>query len=166
MGHSQTEGIYPCGGCVSYRNKQGKTIVFPNRPGAALPFGVIPKPPCPTNHSKTQFKLKKGEILLKQNQVNFTVTAAEKKRIEKLAEACGLSQGEYLRQRALGFSPRAFPPGDGYWRLHSDLLWLMNHAPSPEYAARYEAAYQMLRETCFLPGKQTPVEIRAELAGG
>ncbi len=103
---------------------------------------------------------------MKQNQVNFTVTAAEKKQIEKLAEACGLSQGEYLRQRALGYSPRAFPPGDGYWRIHSDLLWLMNHAPSPEYAARYEAAYQMLRETCFLPGKQTPVEIRAELTGG
>ena len=70
---------------------------------------------------------------MKQNQVNFTVTAAEKKQIEKLAEACGLSQGEYLRQRALGFEPKAFPPGDGYWRLHSDLLWLMNHAPSPEY---------------------------------
>ena len=103
---------------------------------------------------------------MKQNQVNFTVTAAEKKQIEKLAEACGLSQGEYLRQRALGFSPRAFPPGDGYWRLHSDLLVLMNHAPSPEYAARYEAAYRTLRETYFLSGKQTPEEIRAELAGG
>ena len=75
---------------------------------------------------------------MKQNQVNFTVTAAEKKQIEKLAEACGLSQGEYLRQRALGFEPRAFPPGEGYWRLHSDLLWLMNHALSPEYEARYE----------------------------
>ena len=35
---------------------------------------------------------------MKQNQVNFTVTAEEKKQIEKLAEACGLSQGEYLRQ--------------------------------------------------------------------
>jgi hypothetical protein len=103
---------------------------------------------------------------LKKNQVNFTVTAAEKKQIEKLAEACGLSQGEYLRQRALGYSPRAFPPGDGYWRLHSDLLWLMNHAPSPEYAVHYEAAYRTLRENYFLAGKQSPEEIRAELAGG
>jgi hypothetical protein len=103
---------------------------------------------------------------LKQNQVNFTVTAAEKKQIEKLAEACGLSQGEYLRQRALGFEPKAFPPGDGYWRLHSDLLWLMNHAPSPEYEARYAAAFQKLRECYFLAGKQSPEEIRVELAGG
>ena len=103
---------------------------------------------------------------MKQNQVNFTVTAAEKKQIEKLAEACGLSQREYLRQRALGFEPKAFPPGDGYWRLHSDLLWLMNHASSPEYEARYAAAFQKLRETYFLPEKQTPEEIRAELAGG
>ena len=103
---------------------------------------------------------------MKQNQVNFTVTAAEKKQIEKLAEACGLSQGEYLRQRALGFEPKAFPPGDGYWRLHSDLLWLMNHAPSPEYNARYAAAFQRLRETYFLPEMQTAEEIRAELAGG
>lgn len=103
---------------------------------------------------------------MKQNQVNFTVTAAEKKQIEKLAEACGLSQGEYLRQRALGYSPRAFPPGDGYWRLHSDLLWLMNHASSPEYEARYADTFQKLREAYFLPEKRTPEEIRAELAGG
>ena len=101
---------------------------------------------------------------MKQIQINFTVTPAEKKQIEKLAEDCGLSQGAYLRQRALGFSPRAFPPGDGYWRLHSDLLWLMNHSASPEYEARFEAAYQKLRESYFLPEKQTAEQIRAELS--
>jgi hypothetical protein len=147
-------------------NKQGKTIVFPNRPGKPpVPLGCSPSPlarPTISNANHNQ----KGEIILKQNQVNFTVTAAEKKQIEKLAEACGLSQGEYLRQRALGFEPKAFPPGEGYWRIHSDLLWLMNHAPSPEYNARYAAAFQRLRETYFLPEKQTPEEIRAELAGG
>ena len=101
---------------------------------------------------------------MKKIQVNFTVTPAEKRKLERLAEACGLSQGEYLRQRALGFAPRAFPPGDGFWRLHSDLLWLMNHAPSPEYEARYKAAFKKLRETYFLPEQQTETEIRAELS--
>ena len=42
----------------------------------------------------------------------------------------------------------------------------MNHAPSPEYAVHYEAAYRTLRENYFLAGKQSLEEIRAELAGG
>lgn len=101
---------------------------------------------------------------MKKIQVNFTVTPAEKRKLERLAEACGLSQGEYLRQRALGFAPRAFPPGDGFWRLHSDLLRLMNHPASPELAAMAEAVFRKLRETYFLPEQQTEAEIRAELS--
>ena len=39
------------------------------------------------------------------------VTKKEKERINSIAERCGLSTTEYIRQRALGFEPRSVPPG-------------------------------------------------------
>ena len=39
------------------------------------------------------------------------VTQKEKDRINSIAEKCGLSTTEYIRQRVLGFEPRAVPPG-------------------------------------------------------
>ena len=36
----------------------------------------------------------------------FRVTEKQKQKIERLARACGLSQSEYLRQRALGGEPK------------------------------------------------------------
>ena len=39
------------------------------------------------------------------------VTKKEKERINSIAEKCGLSTTEYIRQRALGFEPRSGPPG-------------------------------------------------------
>ena len=38
------------------------------------------------------------------------VTQKEKERINSIAESCGLSTTEYIRQRALGFEPRSVPP--------------------------------------------------------
>ena len=68
---------------------------------------------------------------MKQDQVNFTVTAAEKKQIEKLAEACGLSHGEYLRQRALGGEPKAVLP-DAFFLCCSLSLLAFAGNPQPE----------------------------------
>ena len=38
------------------------------------------------------------------------VTQKEKDRISDIAERCGLSTTEYLRQRALGYEPKSVPP--------------------------------------------------------
>ena len=38
------------------------------------------------------------------------VTQKEKERINSIAERCGLSTTEYIRQRALGFEPRSVSP--------------------------------------------------------
>ena len=38
------------------------------------------------------------------------VTEKEKSRIKQKADKCGLSQSEYLRKRALGYSPKALLP--------------------------------------------------------
>ena len=85
---------------------------------------------------------------MKSTQINFTVSAAEKQRIAKLAKSCGLKQGEYLRQRALGYEPRAFP----------------KKPMSPELEAEVESTLNRFRATFFSPGVQSPEGIRAELS--
>lgn len=42
------------------------------------------------------------------------VTPKEKSRIKQKADKCGLSQSEYLRKRALGYSPKALLPKSFY----------------------------------------------------
>ena len=42
--------------------------------------------------------------------INVRVTVTEKKKVTMLARKCGLSLSEYLRQRALGYTPRFHPP--------------------------------------------------------
>ena len=100
---------------------------------------------------------------MKNTQINFTVTPAEKKRIAKIAKACGLKQGEYIRQRALGYEPRAFPLPERYWSLHDDLLRLLKMPLSPDLEQKAEDTLNRFRTTFFSPGVQSPDEIRAEL---
>ena len=47
-------------------------------------------------------------------QLKFRVTEKEKIRIENKAKKCGLSVSEYLRKRALGYSPKALLPESFY----------------------------------------------------
>ena len=42
--------------------------------------------------------------------LNVRVSPAEKQRIQTAAGRCGLILSEYLRQRALGYTPRFHPP--------------------------------------------------------
>ena len=101
---------------------------------------------------------------MKKTQINFTVTPAEKKRITKIAKACGLKQGEYIRQRALGYEPRAFPLPERYWSLHDDLLRLLKMPLSSELESKTEEMLNRFRATFFSPGIQSPDEIRAEFS--
>ena len=54
--------------------------------------------------------------------INVRVTPTEKKRILKAASRCGLTLSEYLRQRALGYTPRFHPPQTFF----SYLTWMDN----------------------------------------
>ena len=66
-----------------------------------LPFGGFPNPPL------KNFML--GVKILKDRKVQLKTRATEKEklRIENKAKKCGLSVSEYLRKRALGYSPKA-----------------------------------------------------------
>jgi uncharacterized protein (DUF1778 family) len=46
----------------------------------------------------------------KNARIELRVTQSEKKKIARLAESCGLSQSEYIRQRTLGYAPRTVQP--------------------------------------------------------
>ena len=48
------------------------------------------------------------------------VTLAEKERIARKAARCGISVSEYIRQRCLGYEPRAIPP-DAFYELREPL---------------------------------------------
>ena len=48
------------------------------------------------------------------------VTEKEKSRIKQKADNCGLSQSEYLRNRALGYSPKALLP-ESFYKFSSKL---------------------------------------------
>ena len=50
----------------------------------------------------------------KKNSIYVRVTEKEKVRIENKAKKCGLSVSEYLRKRALGYSPKALLPESFY----------------------------------------------------
>lgn len=79
---------------------------------AALGAGRISfkgPPPDP----RLQTKQRKDDAMDKQKtdcRMAFRATTPEKERIERIAKECGLTTSEYLRQRALGFEPRAVPP--------------------------------------------------------
>ena len=46
----------------------------------------------------------------KDVRIAVRVTAKEKEKIQAKARKCGLSTSEYVKQRALGYEPRAVPP--------------------------------------------------------
>ena len=49
--------------------------------------------------------------------INVRVTPAEKHRMESAARRCGLTLSEYLRQRALGYTPQFHPPSSWFSAL-------------------------------------------------
>lgn len=69
-----------------------------------LLFGKIPKP--------LKFSTERTDVMndVKNKNLFIRVSEKEKALIERNAEKCGLSISEYLRQRALGYMPRAILP--------------------------------------------------------
>ena len=73
--------------------------------------------PLPLGSSPIPLKnFMSGVIILKDRKVQLKTRATEKEklRIENKAKKCGLSVSEYLRKRALGYSPKALLPESFY----------------------------------------------------
>ena len=101
----------------------------------------------------------------KNARIELRVTQSEKKKIAKLAESCGLSQSEYIRQRALGYAPRTLLP-DVFFQFYQTLCRLCDEVAdkvSPDTERRLLEAVDEIQRQLLLPEKSTAKQICKEV---
>lgn len=91
----------------------------------------------------------------KSHRLYVRVSKKEKELIDSHAKACGLSTAEYLRKRALGYSPRAVQP-DVFFDLYSELCDLYNSGGgiSEQSEAALLDLIDRIHSELLLPGKE------------
>ena len=102
----------------------------------------------------------------KDKRIELRVTPADKAKIERLAKTCGLSLSEYLRQRALGYAPRAVLP-DVFFDFNQTLCRLCDEVAdnvSPEVEQQLLEVVNQIQTQLILPGKSTTKQIQKEVA--
>lgn len=75
-----------------------------------------------------------------------------KEKIQAKARKCGLNTTEYVKQRALGYEPRAVPP-DALFACLEKLGELADKASSPELVEEIGAVLKQITAEFLLPGK-------------
>ena len=96
----------------------------------------------------------------KKARIELRVTQSEKNRIARLAESCGLSQSEYVRQRTLGYAPRTVQP-DVFFDFYNKLCELCNTAEfTPETENKLLALIDEIHSELLLPEKETIKQIK------
>ena len=101
----------------------------------------------------------------KDKRIELRVTHADKAKIERLAKICGLSLSEYLRQRALGYAPRAVQP-DVFFGFHQTLCRLCDEVAdkvSPETEQRLLETADAIQRQMLLPAKSSAQQIQREV---
>ena len=88
----------------------------------------------------------------KDIRIAVRVTAKEKGKIQAKARKCGLSTTEYVKQRALGYEPRAVPP-DALFTCLEKLGELADKASSPELGKEICTVLKQITAEFLLPGK-------------
>lgn len=86
-------------------------------------------------------------------RIEMRITAREKEQIESKARKCGLSTTEYVKQRALGYEPRAVPPTALFYFLEK-LSSLENKIDSPNLDAEISNLLGEISTAFLLPGKE------------
>ena len=110
---------------------------------------------------------KKEGILLndKKARIELRVTQSEKKKIARLAESCGLSQSEYIRQRTLGYAPRTVLP-DVFFDFYQTLCRLCDEVAdkvSPETERKLLEVVDAIQQRLLLPEKSSAKQICKEV---
>ena len=101
----------------------------------------------------------------KKARIELRVTQSEKNRIARLAESCGLSQSEYVRQRTLGYAPRTVLP-DVFFDFYQTLCRLCDEVAdkvSPETEQSLLATVDEIQQRLLLPEKSTTTQIHKEM---
>ena len=90
----------------------------------------------------------------KKARIELRVTQPEKNKIARLAESCGLSQSEYVRQRTLGYAPRTVQP-DVFFDFYNKLCQLCNTAGfTPETENKLLSLIDEIHSELLLPRKE------------
>ena len=85
--------------------------------------------------------------------------------LTRLAESCGLSQSEYIRQRTLGYAPRTVLP-DVFFDFYQTLCRLCDEVAdkvSPETERKLLEVVDEIQRQLLLPEKSTTAQIRKEM---
>lgn len=101
----------------------------------------------------------------KNTRIELRVTQSEKKKIARLAESCGLSQSEYIRQRTLGYAPRTVLP-DVFFQFYQMLCRLCDEIAdkvSPETERKLLEVVDEIQQRLLLPEKSSTAQIRKEM---
>lgn len=88
----------------------------------------------------------------KDTRIAFRLKAKEKQIITAKAKKCGLSTTEYVKQRALGYEPKAVPP-DALFLLLERIGEMEIKSTSPELNIKIERLLTDIANTLLLPGK-------------
>ena len=89
----------------------------------------------------------------KDIRIAVRVTGKEKDKIQSKARKCGLGTTEYVKQRALGYEPKAVPP-DALFVCLERLGELANKASSPELDKEISTVLKQITTEFLLPGKE------------
>ena len=101
----------------------------------------------------------------KNARIELRVTQSEKEKIARLAESCGLSQSEYIRQRTLGYAPRTVQP-DVFFHFYQMLCRLCDEVAdkvSPDTENRLLETVDEIQQRLLLPEKSTTAQIYEEM---
>ena len=100
----------------------------------------------------------------KDTRIAFRLNAKEKQIITAKAKKCGISRTEYVKQRALGYEPRAVPP-DALFKSLEKIGNLEDKSSSTELNAEIETLLKEISETLLLPGKDGDVLLQLQDSG-
>ena len=92
----------------------------------------------------------------------FKCTEAQKEKIKNIAAECGLGQGEYILQRALGYEPKTVPP-NAFFYFHDKLCEILDAPPTPETEKAALLVFDELYRQLIDNRKQTITEIVSEI---
>ena len=101
----------------------------------------------------------------KKARIELRVTQSEKNKIARIAESCGLSQSEYVRQRTLGYAPRTVPP-DVFLDFYQTLCRLCDEVAdkvSPETERKLLEVVDEIQQRLLLPEKSSAKQICKEV---
>ena len=107
------------------------------------------------------------DAIIKEKEVRIVsrVSETEKKKIESLADKCGLSISEYVRKRALGYEPKTVLP-DVFFNFYEKLCELINGYNDAQFKTKALSLFDEIHNEFFTEKKQPASRIREEVQNG